>query len=41
MHYRKTILEPGAARPAAELVTKFLNRPYNFKAYEQWLNQTE
>ncbi|HUS18559.1 MAG TPA: M3 family metallopeptidase [Terriglobales bacterium] len=41
MHYRKMILEPGAARPAAELVTKFLNRPYNFNAYEQWLNQTE
>jgi thimet oligopeptidase len=41
MQYRKTVLEPGAARPAAELVTKFLNRPYDFKAYERWLNQTE
>jgi thimet oligopeptidase len=41
MKYRRTLLEPGAAKPAAELVTKFLNRPYNFSAYEQWLNQTE
>jgi thimet oligopeptidase len=41
MKYRRTVLEPGAAKPAAELVTKFLNRPYNFNAYEQWLNQTE
>ncbi len=41
MNYRRTILEPGAARPAAELVTKFLHRPYNFNAYEQWLNQVE
>ncbi|HUQ50535.1 MAG TPA: M3 family metallopeptidase [Terriglobales bacterium] len=41
MRYRKEVLEPGAVRPAAELVTKFLNRPYNFKAYEKWLNQAE
>jgi thimet oligopeptidase len=39
--YRQEVLEPGASKPAAELVTKFLGRPYNFKAYENWLNQTE
>jgi thimet oligopeptidase len=39
--YRKEVLEPGASKPAAELVTKFLGREYNFKAYENWLNQTE
>jgi len=41
MKYRRTILEPGASKPAADLLTKFLNRPYNFNAYEQWLNQVE
>jgi thimet oligopeptidase len=41
MKYRKDILEPGPSKPAAALVTKFLNRPYNFKSYETWLNKTE
>jgi thimet oligopeptidase len=41
MKYRKDILEPGASKPAAELVTKFLNRPYNFDAYKHWLDTTE
>jgi len=36
--YRHNVLERMNARPSAELVTKFLDRPYNFKAYESWLN---
>ena len=35
--YRRTILEPGGGKPAAELVADFLGRPYDFKAYETWL----
>jgi thimet oligopeptidase len=36
--YRKMVLEPGGSKPAAELVQEFLGRPYNFNAYEAWLN---
>jgi thimet oligopeptidase len=36
--YRKAVLEPGGAKPAADLVKDFLGRPYSFKAYEAWLN---
>ena len=36
--YRRSVLEPGGSRDAAELVTQFLGRPYDFKAYETWLN---
>jgi thimet oligopeptidase len=36
--YRKTVLEPGGSKPAADLVSDFLGRPYNFAAYEEWLN---
>jgi thimet oligopeptidase len=36
--YRKMVLEPGGSKPAAELVQDFLGRPYNFNAYEAWLN---
>jgi thimet oligopeptidase len=36
--YRKTVLEPGGSKPAADLVADFLGRPYNFAAYEEWLN---
>lgn len=38
LRYRKTVLEPGGSKPAAELVQDFLGRPYNFNAYETWLN---
>jgi thimet oligopeptidase len=41
MRYRKEVLEPGASKPAAELITKFLGRPYSFDAYKRWLDQTE
>jgi thimet oligopeptidase len=32
-HYRTSILEPGASRPAAQLVEDFLGRPFNFAAF--------
>jgi thimet oligopeptidase len=35
--YRRSVLEPGGGRAAADLVTEFLGRPYDFKAYEAWL----
>jgi thimet oligopeptidase len=36
--YRDTILAPGGTKPAATLVQDFLGRPFDFKAWEQWLN---
>jgi thimet oligopeptidase len=36
--YRKRVLEPGGSREAGKLVEDFLGRPYDFKAYETWLN---
>jgi len=36
--YRHAVLEAGGTKPAAELVKDFLGRPYNFKAYADWLN---
>ena len=36
--YRRTVLEPGGSKPAAELVRDFLGRPYTFEAYREWLN---
>jgi thimet oligopeptidase len=38
LRYRTRVLEPGGSRPAAELVKDFLERPYSFKAFEDWLN---
>ena len=35
--YRQQVLEPGGGKPAADLVSDFLGRPYDFKAYEAWL----
>ena len=29
---------PGGSKPAAELVRDFLGRPYDFAAYQQWLD---
>jgi thimet oligopeptidase len=37
--YRRTILEPGGSRPAAELVRDFLGRPSGFEAYRAWLEE--
>jgi thimet oligopeptidase len=36
--YRRTVLEPGGSKPAAELVQDFLGRQYTFDAYRAWLN---
>jgi thimet oligopeptidase len=36
--YRRTVLEAGGSKPAAELVKDFLGRPYTFEAYREWLN---
>ena len=35
--YRETILNPGGSEPAAKLVEDFLGRPFNLKAYREWL----
>jgi Zn-dependent oligopeptidase len=37
--YRDTILAPGGSKPAAALVQDFLGRPFDFKAWEAWLNR--
>ncbi|HEY7292973.1 MAG TPA: M3 family metallopeptidase [Vicinamibacterales bacterium] len=39
--YRDTILAPGGSKPAATLVSDFLGRPFDFKAWESWLNQDQ
>ncbi len=39
--YRDTILVPGGSKPAAALVRDFLGRPFDFKAWEAWLNRDE
>ena len=36
--YRELVLAPGSASPAAELVTRFLGRPYSFEAWRRWLD---
>jgi thimet oligopeptidase len=37
--YRDTVLVPGGSKPAAELVRDFLGRPFDFKAWQTWLNR--
>ena len=37
--YRDTSLAPGGAAPAATLVERFLGRPFEFAAWEAWLNE--
>jgi thimet oligopeptidase len=39
--YRDTVLVPGGARPANQIVHDFLGRPTSFKAWEEWLNREE
>ena len=39
--YRDTVLAPGGSKPAALLVRDFLGRPFDFKAWEAWLNRDE
>ncbi len=38
MRYRKTVLEPGATKPAAQLVKDFLGRPQSLDALKAWVN---
>ena len=35
--YRRAVLEPGGRRDAADLVSEFLGREYDFAAWEAWL----
>ncbi len=35
--YRDTVLVPGGSKDAADLVTDFLGRPYDNRAYADWL----
>ena len=37
--YRDTVLAPGGSRPAAVLVREFLGRPFDFAAWQHWLNK--
>ncbi len=39
MAYRNAVLKPGGSQDAAKLVETFLGRPYDFKAFEAWLNR--
>jgi thimet oligopeptidase len=38
MRYRRTVLEPGATKPAAQLVKDFLGRPQSLDALKTWVN---
>jgi len=37
--YRRTILEPGSAKPAAKMVREYLGRAPRFDAFRNWLNE--
>ena len=39
--YRDRILAPGGSKDAADLVADFLGRPFDYKAWENWLNREE
>ena len=39
MRYRRAVLEPGASKPAAQLVKDFLGRPQNIDAMRNWMNE--
>jgi len=39
--YRSAVLAPGGSKPAATLVADFLGRPFDFRAWESWLNRDE
>jgi thimet oligopeptidase len=39
LRYRKTVLEPGGSKPAAELVRDFLGRPQKVDAFTKWLDE--
>jgi len=37
--YRRSVIDPGASKPAAELVSDFLGRPMSMQAYKAWLSE--
>ncbi len=37
--YRKSVIDPGATRPAAQLVQDFLGRPQNMDAFKAWMGE--
>jgi thimet oligopeptidase len=37
--YSNTVLAAGSSKPSAELVRAFLGRPFNFTAWERWVNR--
>jgi thimet oligopeptidase len=39
LRYRKTVLEPGSSKPAAELVKDFLGRPQSIDALKKWMDK--
>jgi thimet oligopeptidase len=39
MRYRRTVLEPGATKPAHQLVKDFLGREHSMMALRNWMNQ--
>jgi thimet oligopeptidase len=39
LRYRKSVLEPGSSKPAAELVRDFLGRPESIDALKTWMDK--
>ncbi len=39
LRYRHAVLEPGGSKPADALIADFLGRPYDFKAFQEWLGE--
>ena len=37
--YRELVLAPGGSKPAADLVQGYLGRPFNFDAWQRWLDE--
>jgi len=37
--YRDKVIANGGSQPAKKLVESFLNRPFNFNAWQAWLEQ--
>jgi thimet oligopeptidase len=37
--YREAILAPGGSAPAATLIERFLGRPFDARAWQEWLNR--
>jgi len=39
LRYRRAVIEPGASKPAAQLVKDFLGRPQQIDALRRWMNE--